>query len=541
MLSRGIVFQDWASRIAESYRSIARRPWLACAVVGFLCLGVRAAMLPRWHVPQPGVHDEFSYLLAADTYASGRLTNPQHRFWEHFETLHVLQQPTYMSKYPALQGLMMALGERLFGEPWFGVWLSMGLMCAAVCWMLQGWIAPGWALLGGLMLVAHIGISSYWMNSYWGGAIGAAGGAFVLGAVPRIARERRIRDALVFAAGVVILMNSRPFEGGVLAVLASIALGGWLYADRAGWPAVWGRMVLPAGLVIIAALAAMAYQNWRVTKDPLLLPYVAHDRQYAAISLFLWKDSPPQPVYRHAALRRYWVDWQTGILAGARQDMAGEFFRRMGGICAFFFGLYPVLAMALIWPFSLKTREERWTALIIGVFLIVTVAPLAGYLPHYGAPIAALLYLRLLQAFSRLPQWSAGGRPLGKLLLAGLLAAWFVRSGLELGQPEQVPQFAWDRAQVIQQLQKSPGKHLVLVRYKPEHNVHDEWIYNRADIDGSLIAWAREMGPAADAPLVEYYRGRQAWLLEADATPPKLEPYSGAVALPTTSASLSSR
>ena len=78
------------------------------------------------------------------------------------------------------------------------------------------------------MVATHVGISSYWMNSYWGGGIAATGGALVLGAAPRIARERRIRDVLVFAAGLVILMNSPPFEGVVLAALASIALGCWL-------------------------------------------------------------------------------------------------------------------------------------------------------------------------------------------------------------------------------------------------------------------------------------------------------------------------
>src|ERR1700681_2603783 len=199
-------------------------------------------MLPHRHVPQPSVHDEFSYLLGAETYAAGRLTNPPHPLWEHFETFHELQQPTYMSKYPPLQGLMMALGQRLLGDPWWGVWLSTGLMCAAVCWMLQGWIAPGWALLGGLMVVANIGISNYWMNSYWGGALAATGGALVLGAAPRIARQRRIRDAVAFATGFVVLMNSRPFEGSVLALLASIALCCWLYAERVGWGVVGARV-----------------------------------------------------------------------------------------------------------------------------------------------------------------------------------------------------------------------------------------------------------------------------------------------------------
>ena len=95
--------------------------------------------------------------------------------------------------------------------------------------------------------------------------------------------------------------------------------------------------------------------------------------------------------------------------------------------------------MALIWPFTLKTREERWTVLILSVFLVCTTAPLLGYLPHYSAPIMALLYLWLLQGFSRLRGWSQGGRPLGKLLLAGL----------------------------IQHIEKTPGNHLVLCATSP--------------------------------------------------------------------------
>jgi hypothetical protein len=531
------VANNWVSSIAEIYRSVAHRHLLACALVGLLCLGVRAAMLPRWHVPQPAVHDEFSYLLAAETYASGRLTNPPHPLWEHFETFHELQQPTYMSKYPALQGLMMALGQRLFGQPWWGVWLSVGLMCASVCWMLQGWISPGWALLGGLMVVTNVGISSYWMNSYWGGAVAATGGALVLGTTPRIARRRRIRDVLVSSAGLVILLNSRPFEGFVLAVLASSALAWWLYTDRAGWRVVAMRVILPAGLVLAAAAAAMAYQNWRVTRNPLLLPYVAHDRQYAAVSLFVWNDRPPEPLYHHAELRRYWAEWQSGIRQQIRQDIVGEFFRRAGSMYGFLFGFWPILAMALIWPFPLKTREERWTVLVLSIFLVCTMAPLLGYLPHYGAPITALLFLRLLQGFSRLPDWRLGAKPVGKVLLVGLLAAWFIRGAVSLALPDQVPQFAWDRAQVIQQIEKTPGKHVVLVRYRPEHPVHDEWVYNSADIDRSPIVWAREMGPAADATLVNYYRDRYVWLLDADASPAKLEPYSDAATSPGTSAS----
>src|ERR1022692_4337409 len=87
------------------------------------------------------------------------------------------------------KSLFLALGWKLFGHPWYGVWLSSGLMCVALCWMLQRWFPPRYALLGGLIAVAQWGIAGYWVNSYWGGAVAAAAGALVVGAVPRLARR----------------------------------------------------------------------------------------------------------------------------------------------------------------------------------------------------------------------------------------------------------------------------------------------------------------------------------------------------------------
>jgi hypothetical protein len=66
-----------------------------------------------------------------------------------------------------------------------------------------------------------------------------------------------------------------------------------------------------------------------------------------------------------------------------------------------------------------------------------------------------------------------------------------------------------------------------MVRYAPDHNVQEEWVYNRADIDGSAIVWARDMGDAANRELLDYYHAsRKIWLLEADALHPKPVPYA---------------
>jgi len=517
------------ARLSWPFVWIARREMLACGLMFCLTLGLRAALLPWFPPPIPAVHDEFSYLLAADTYASGRLANPTHPFWEHFETFHVLQQPAYVSKYQPLQGMVLAFGQKVFGQPWAGVYLSAGIMCAAMCWMLQGWVAPEWAFLGALLFVLRLGIFEYWMNSYWGGAVPAIGGALALGALARMWRRNQLGHAATWAVGLSILMFSRPYDGVVLALSTGAVLVWWLRKSRPAFRPLFARAILPALAVMTVSVAALAYYNHRVTGSVFTLPYSVHERQYAIGPMFFVLPLPPQPVYRHAVMRDFWINWVLPQYNAARADPLTASLLKVATFNDFFFGLWPYLIPPLIWPYRLKTTEEKVTVFLLTVFLI-SIVPLIGVEPHYAAAACGLFYVRFLQSLTRLWAWRPAGKTIGRALVA-LFVAMFVYGfnqnlSILIHHKEYVSKFGLARLQIAEKLSQQPGRQLVMVRYPAGHITHEEWVYNRADIDAAKIVWAREMDPEHDRPFLDYFHDRRVWLLEPDQSPPRLTPYT---------------
>ena len=144
--------------LSGSLRGLRERKSWAVAGVGASVIVLRAALLPLFPVPLPIVPDDFSFLLASDTFAHGRLTNPTPAMWTHFESIHITMQPTYQSMYFPGQGLLLAVAQFFFGRPWFALLAMDGLMCAALVWMLQGWLPRRWALLGGVIAVLRLGL-----------------------------------------------------------------------------------------------------------------------------------------------------------------------------------------------------------------------------------------------------------------------------------------------------------------------------------------------------------------------------------------------
>jgi hypothetical protein len=459
-------------------------------------------------IPAPVVHDEFSYLLAADTFAHGRMANPPLPLAEPFESFHILVRPTYASMYPPAQGLVLAGGQTLGGEPIHGVWGLCGLLGLAVLWALRAWVPGRWALLGALLVVARLGFGNYWAQSYWGGYPAALGGALVVGGLRRLLDDPRPRHGLLAGLGAVVLANSRPWEGLVLCVAGgALLVAGLVRLPRGRRRAAWLRGVLP-----------MAAYDQAVTGSPWRLPYLEHARQYLRMPLFLWDEPRPAPAYRVPDLATFHGEIEP-TFAARWADYPGEAVARLRTLGSFFLGrtLFAVaLGVVLAW------RRRRARALALwAVWALLGHMAASAFFPHYAAPMTVLvacLFAMGARAWSRV---RVRGWRLGPVVVAVVLVA-LVSSAVDSaaeGVHEAVVRRAgmggW-RPDVIRRLEGLGPRHVVFVRYGPHHWAHREWVYNGADLAESRVLWARDLGDASNAAVRALYPGRTAWRLTVD-------------------------
>jgi hypothetical protein len=510
------------TRLERAAGQFSRKKTLVIICLGLAAALARLALLPLLPVPVPTLPDEFSYLLAADTFVHGRLTNPPHPMWVFFDTFHVLQHPTYASKYPPGPGAAMALGEQ-FGDPWIGVLLSTAGMVMAVTWMLQGWVPPPWALLGGVLVLVRLGLFNQWFDNYYDSSLAVIGGALVLGAFPRILKSRRLLDGLLFGTGAVVLACTRTFEGFVFCipiVIALVVLSKRTFNRNARSLLV---PVVPALLVLIAGLTFLAYYNARVTGNALEFPWALYQRNYFNYSAFFWQKPGPPLSYSNPQFEEFFNRYQRGPNSKVswKNRVAGTFWAWWYAYPGPFLTI-PLVMTPRLW----QDRRMRVPWIVCGVCALGLLS-VVWFQPSYAAPVAAAFFILLVQGMRHLRHIRFRGRPVGVFLTRMVVIAAWAWAMVQTVHAARYPTSKWSdrRAAVAATLADKPGQHLVLVRYLPSHNPHKEWVYNAADIDHAKIVWAREIPGLDLRPLLDYYRDRSVWLVEADLPSPSFAPY----------------
>lgn len=514
-------------------RWLAQRSIWCLLLLAALPVILRLALLRFHPVPSPDTADDFSYLLLGDTLAHWRLANPVHPMHRFFEAVFIFQEPSYSSIFSPGQGLALALGQVVFGSPWAGVVLSVALLCASSYWMLRAWTTPMWALIGGLLAVFEFGPLSPWMNSYWGGAVAASAGCLVFGSLPRLRAKWRNRDAVLLGAGLGVHMLTRPFESVLLALCVVLYFAPGVI-HRIEWPHL-AKTTMIALLAVAPAIALTLFHDHAVTGSWTTLPYSVSRYQYGVPTTFTVQ---PNPVPHRALTHEQSIDYQAQRLVhGEGTDTIRGYFDRLLSRVRFyrFFFFAPLY---LVLPFFLvSVREFRflWALLAVIVFALGTNF-YPYFQPHYIAALTCVFLLISVTALERVSRWSKDVSRMILFLCAAQFLFWY---GVHLSSSPTLlsalgPYETWDyinygdldgRIAINQRLAQAPGKQLVFVRYWPRH-LFDEWIHNAADPDASRVVFAGDLGSGENEKLRQYYPDRTAWILEPDARPPRLTPYS---------------
>jgi hypothetical protein len=506
------------SAIECTLANLSRRRALLMAGLFFVVITLRLAILPLLPVPTPGIHDEFGYLLMADTFAHGRLANPPHPMWISLEAFHENWFPTYSSMYPPAQGAVLALGQVL-GSPWIGVLLSAAAMCAAIYWMLCAWMPSRWAFLGGALAALKLGILSYWMNSYWGGAVAAIAGTLVLGALARIFKQAKLRDTLSLGIGIGVLANSRPYEGLVFCLPPAFLLLRWLWRNArstSGPEIPWRSVIAPLGAMLFLTLGFMAYYNWRLTGNALLFPHTLNEQKYESVPNFVWQAPRPEKHYNNDRFEEFYNVWEREEYTRSWKGFREISWTKTTRLASAFFWCGLLLALPGL-PFALRDQKLRslWvtlTCVAIAVYMVVWSNA------HYAAPATCLIFALIVQSLRHVRTMHSKRFAWGKALARAAVLLLVVNTAMAAAHGECDPLY-WtcngdeSRTLVLKKLEAEPGKHLVIVRYNEDDlSVHDEWVFNGADIDHSKIVWARELDKAQNEKLFTYFKDRKIWL-----------------------------
>jgi hypothetical protein len=389
-------------------------------------------------------------------------------------------------------------------------------------WTLQAWMPARWAFLAGVLAALRLCVASYWMNSYWGGAVAAVGGALVLGAFGRIRRRPSLAMGILLGVGVAILFNSRPYESVFFCIPVGAAILLWLwreYKQAETRRTALRLVVLPASIILLFTGGLMARYNWRVTGHATLPPYAYDARLHDRAAMFVWQTPKPAIHYDNVEMEKFYNQYER-LSYDRSWAMLETVFQDKWEHCSLAF-LWPACWLLVPGVFFLY-RDARFR---LPLFTLLTV--LLGYClvvwpgPHYIAPAAAALFAVLAQSIRHLRTIRIFGRPVGAALSRALLLALVVDVSLLVAQRLGDSQ-GWggwglsDRADLLHDLESKPGKHVVLVRYGPEHSVHEEWVFNAADIDASKVIWARDLPGEINDQLLRYYPDRTIWLALPD-------------------------
>lgn len=358
-----------------------RRDWSAW--LGTLLIGGVSLLNSSWIGSQfgdlpPAFHDEYSYLIQAETFLAGRVSYPSPPLPEVFDQIHVLNTGRFASRYFPGTGLWLAPWVAC-GHPLWGEWWASA--CAAMLFSLCGRELGGSRVgyLAGLLVAFAPGIAlfSNLLLAHQPTLVGL--GLFLLGWL-RLLRSRSIGWGVASGTGLAFAMLCRPMTAAGFALPFGVFTLFWMIRGTSDSRGVWRRCILGASLgwPLLVAGGGLFYYNLKTTGDGWLTPYSAYTREYT-----------PRHVYGFNNVER------GSRLAGPRVMRTYDEWAE---------NLTPALARRNVWERVLASAQWTWGIVPLVMALIVGCCMWRGQSPAMRLLLAAIVSLHAVHV----PYWFVG-------------------------------------------------------------------------------------------------------------------------------------
>lgn len=483
----------------------------------------------------PAYHDEFSYLLQAESYLDGRLSYPVHPTHpELFSQMHVVNETRFASRYFPAAGLVIAPFLK-FGHPYWGHWLCgaltsvfmflagresggyrtglfTGLFCA---------LSPALALFSNLLLAHHptlLGLSAFLY--------------FYL----RMWRTDSIGSGVLAGIGLAFAMLSRPMAAAGFALPMGVVLFanlirpvGWFGKPPSSRKRVFG-LNLTIGIPVLVGLVILLPINKSTTGDYLKLPYSQFQEVYSPKHAFGFNNVERGEGERQKETFAKYDDWAENLNP---ETARAKLITRLVASLRWTWGIVP-LTMAGLFCLVIAVEARNRSSLILASLLTIYLV----HLPYWFTGIqdwhyvfeSSLLWLLLLGEMSSgvIAAFRDRGRPLMKYWWLGMVTVPLLTMHFSAGDfwpiarmRNAVDEIAYSRLKYQrfnELLEQRIGdeRALVLIHHDPA-DLHIDYIDNDPSWDAPLLRGRADEGKPAEgriAELKQAFSDRELWYFD---------------------------
>lgn len=365
----------------------AGRAWGLCLFVAASALGFSMAVGSKFtddrgRTLPPAYHDEYSYLLQAETFLAGRTSFPSFQPRpELFNQMHVLNEGRFASRYFPGTGAWLA-AFLAAGDVWLAQHVAHALAAALLFWIgrdLRGnvcglvagllfAVAPGLAIFSNLLLAHHPTLVGLLL--------------FLLG-IQRMQRSGSILAAAAAGVGLAFAMLCRPMTAAGFALPWGVWCLRYLWTgrlaaadDTAACAAVAPigvriRLLLALGAPLAVGIAVLLWYSWSITGDPLTSPYQLYTDLYTPRHVYGFNNVVRGEQRLGPKVVDHYDRWAENLTPGLA---AHNVWRRLLASLRLTLGIVPLLLSLLVLLLSGRWRGGLgWILAAIGTLHLVHV------------------------------------------------------------------------------------------------------------------------------------------------------------------------